>query len=150
MPNTFQSVSTGTDDYRRFLAATGSVLHGGEVIAHSLQTVKDIIQILNFGYWSQSAHGKTDSLTQNRSFTNTGISYSKFTIFFLKSFQALVYIADITCVLSNNMGFVILFKYFVEVVSNYYTAVYRFGIFSNDWCDLFNISSFPFGLRVKV
>src|SRR5690606_40795619 len=66
----------------------------------------------------------TNSLTQNSRLPNTGIRHTQFSVFFLQTFQTLVYISDMSGIFSENQRFRISGKNVVKVISQYNSCIY--------------------------
>ncbi len=73
MPNAFEPVAAGPDDYRSGLSPCGSVPEGSQIVAHSLETVKQIIQVLYLCNRPEAAKCHANTLTQDGRFPDTGI-----------------------------------------------------------------------------
>ena len=96
MPDAFQTMAPCANDQRCSLLAYCSKMHSCQVIAQWLQSINEIVQVLNFGDRSQTSHSKADTLSHNRQFANTGIKYSAFSMFCLQPCKSLVHIPDKT------------------------------------------------------
>src|SRR5690554_4768277 len=102
MPDSFQTMAACADNQWCFLASLGAVLQGGKLVAHHLQAVEQVVEVLDLGYGTQAAHGHTDSMSNDGCFTDSCIRDAQFTEFFLHSFHRLVYSANFSGVFTKR------------------------------------------------
>ena len=139
MPDPFQPVAACTDNQRGFLASFGTVLKRCKVITDYLQTVKQVIKILDFGDRPKAPHSKPDSLSDDRCFPDTGISDPEVTIFGLQSFQCLVNASDISYIFAEDQCIRVCGKNRVKVGLQYFPSGNHAGILTKFGGDSFHI-----------
>ena len=124
MPNPFQTMSACTYYGRCLLTTNSTIMYCRQIVGHDLKGIEQIIQVLNLSNRTEATHGQTNTLSHNGGFTNTGIRYTRFSVFRLHSFKALIYVPDFTAILSEDHGLWIQFKELIKIVSDNYTGIY--------------------------
>ena len=103
--HTFEAVSAGAHDKRTALLSLCTVVKGGHIVAQGLQSIKQVIQVLDLRDRPQSAQRQSHALPHDRKFANAGIEYPVRSVFGLEAGKALVYIADKTEVFTKCKNF---------------------------------------------
>src|ERR1043166_4919827 len=124
MPNAFEPVSSCSDDHGGFLSSPRAPLQSGQIIAHELKCIQQIIEVLNFGNGPQTAHGKTYRLAKNSCLTNSGVENTVFSVFNLKAFQPLVYTTYFAGIFSENDYLGIFFQNSIEIIPEDLPAIH--------------------------
>ncbi len=101
VPDALQPMSARAHDDRRLLSACGTPAQGGQVVAHDLQRVQHIIEILNFRDRAQSAHGHADGLPEDGGFADARVGHAQRAVFFLHALEALVDVAEESHILTE-------------------------------------------------
>src|SRR5690606_22279189 len=122
MPYTFESVTARADDHRRFLAALRAILQTRQIICKRLQRIDEVIEILDLRDRSQAAQGSANALADDCGLADAGVCYAKFTILFLKSCKPLVYVADLTHILTYGKYGGVAFQRSVKASPQYFSA----------------------------
>jgi hypothetical protein len=126
VPYAFQAVAAGADDERAFLAALGAPLHGGEVVAHALDAVEQVIEVLDLGHGAQAAQGHAHALAQDGGFADAHVAHAQFAEAGLHAFHALVHVADLAGVLAEGEQQGFLLEERGEVVADDDAAIHLF------------------------
>ena len=89
----------------------------GEVVAHHLQPVEQVIKILDFGNGPQSAHGQPQTLPDDGGLADARVEYSVSAVFFLQALIGLVHPADLTHILAKCYDQRVEFEDVIKIVS---------------------------------
>ena len=128
VPNAFQSVTAGADDEGRLLATRRTVAYRGEVVAHDLQGVVEVVEVLDFCNGTQAAHRHAYALPQNGAFADARVADANLPKLFLHALHHLVHSSDAARVFPERQDAWIAGEHRLEIALQNLTAIELLGL----------------------
>jgi len=128
VPNAFKSVTTGADDEGRLLATRRAVPNRGEIVAHDLQGVVEVVEVLDFCNGTQAAHRHAYALPQNGAFADARVADANLPKFFLHALHHLVHPSDAARVFPKRQDAWIAGEHRLEIALQDLTAIELLGL----------------------
>ena len=90
--------------------------------------VQEVVEVLNLGDRTQSAHGQSDALTGDGGLADSGVADAHGSEFGLHPLETLVDVADVAHVFAKNHRFGVAREQCFEVVAKYDASVHLRGV----------------------
>ena len=128
VPNAFQTVSARPHDERRLLSARCAVTDRGQVVAHQLQGVVQVVQVLDFRDGPQPTHGHPNALPEDGALSDAGVADARGAELLLHAFHHLVDSPDAAGVLPEGQHPGVALEHHFKIALKHLTAVEHFRV----------------------
>ncbi len=102
MPDAFQTMTARPHNDRRGLSANCTPVQIRQIVGHDLQRVQNVIEVLDFTNWAQTAHRHADRLPKDCHLADTGVGHAQRAVLFLHALETLVHVTEETNILAKR------------------------------------------------